>query len=181
MHLILVLLAFLAANPAAGQVRIARIGIVNSLKDMGLAVQTVENGSTGFNSYSLLINMDGVLNGEESWPGAKMHWCHQEIIASRDFEDFHCFFYFGGGASGGFVRDFSTLQHSNPGMMASMTADAGVLLRYRGNIDIALDWYAEIGMHLRKDENYVDKYNLSWYANGLLHCWMPCLTIYYKF
>ena len=37
MHLILVLLAFLAANPAAGQVRIARIGIVNSLKDMGLA------------------------------------------------------------------------------------------------------------------------------------------------
>lgn len=181
MPLTLAIMACLAVIPATAQVRIARIGVVNSLKDMGLAVQTVESGSTGFNSYCLLINMDGVISGDVSRPGAKIHWDHQEIIASREFDDCRWFFYFGGGASGGYVRDYSPLQQSNHGIMASMTADAGVLLRYRGNIDIALDWCAEIGMHLRKDESYVNKLNLSWYANGLLHCWMPYLTVYYKF
>lgn len=181
MPLILALLGCFVATEAAGQIRVARLGVVNSLKDLGFTIQTVESGSSGFNSYSVLLNMDGVIGGEEPWPGAKVHWCHQEILASRSFEDFHCYFYLGGGTSGGFVRDFNKLQHSNSGIMASMTADAGVLLRYHGSIDIAIDWCAELGLHLRRDETYVKKLNLSWYANGLLQCWMPSLTIYYKF
>lgn len=179
--IILTLIGCLVATQATCQIRISRVGVVSSLKDMGITLQTVKSGSTGFNSYSLLFNMYGVISGNETWPGIKLHWCHQEILASKEFRDCHCFLYLGGGACGGYVRDFSSLQHPNPGIMASMTADAGVLLRYRSDIDIAIDFSAEMGLHLRRDETFEKRMNLSWYANGLLNCWMPSLTIYYKF
>ena len=179
--LLAVIVTLVAGVPAAAQVRIARVGVVNSLKDLGIAIQTVESGSSGFNTYSLLLNLDGVITGDYPMPGAKMHWSHQEIVASRDFEDFRTFLYFGGGACAGFLRDTATKMHSNPGLMLSMTADAGVMLRYKGSIDIALEWSAEMGLHLRRDETYLDKMGLSWYANGILHSWMPYLTVYYKF
>ena len=69
---------------ASAQVRIVRMGVANSFKDMGICVQTVEEGSSGFNNYSLLVNLDKVISGDAPWPGAKMHWCHQEIVHSID-------------------------------------------------------------------------------------------------
>ena len=166
---------------ASAQVRIVRMGVANSFKDMGICVQTVEEGSSGFNNYSLLVNLGKVITGDAPSPGAKLHWCHQEIVHSIDRGEYRLSLYFGGGAVAGFVRDYSKLSIPNPGLMAGMTADAGLLLCYRGNVDIAIDWSAEMALHLRRDEVYNRQFNLSWYVNGLLHAWIPCLTIYYKF
>ena len=48
---------------ASAQVRIVRMGVANSFKDMGICVQTVEEGSSGFNNYSLLVNLGKVITG----------------------------------------------------------------------------------------------------------------------
>lgn len=179
---VLALMLNIFLSPVAGaQIRIPRIGILNSPKALGITVQTLENQSDAFNTFSLMADMDGIFTGEAKDPGARMCWIHGEPILKGVGDGFDYTFYAGAGASFGFVRDFGSTIHRNHGLTLAMASVAGVMLEFPGHIDLAIDFSAELGLHLRKDETYPDRTDLSWYANGILNCWMPQITLFYRF
>lgn len=178
--LFLTVALLLGCSEAFAQRRIERAGILNSPKGFGVSLGISQDDRGIYNTVSITADMEGILDGTEEYPGAKITWLHENVLKRgkiRDDVDYA--FFWGGGFSAGFVKDHGAANR-NHGIMAGMATGVGVVFIFSGRLDISASFSGELGLQLRKDENY-GTMDLSWYENGVLKAFIPQITLYYRF
>ena len=160
------------------------LGVFNSLKGIGAALELPAKDSSEFNSFALYAEIFGIPTGRCSEPGVKFNWSHNFILWDTEKDSTVYSIYAGPGISCGYMRDFelgkrkdkSLVLTKKPGVMTALSGTGGARFSFSGRIALDLSFTLDLGIFVRRDEA-LNNFDLNLYRNGLAQSLYPQLSI----
>lgn len=160
------------------------LGVFNSLKGIGAALELPAKDPSEFNSFALYAEIFGIPTGRCSEPGVKFNWSHNFILWNTEKDSTVYSIYAGPGISCGYMRDFelgkrkdkSLVLTKKPGVMTALSGTGGARFSFSGRIALDLSFTLDLGIFVRRDEA-LNNFDLNLYRNGLAQSLYPQLSI----
>lgn len=153
------------------------IGVWQGLKGVGISSHVPHNNGT-FNSYVVGVDFEKVLFSKSNIPGFAASFAHLlPVLPLRSREARSLFLYYGPGVMTGIVRDGD----KGVGFVACLSAVGGIRATFDKNIELALEWRANLGVHLTANRTESFMINSGLYRAGLARVYLPQLKIHYMF
>ena len=169
------LLPALAWKAPAQDAKSLSIGTFQSPKGIGLCMEVWQE-STSFDTFDIIADMFGVLNGSYSKPGIKATYCRDIILKHIDHDEYDVDLYAGPGVTAGYVRDI----HEPLSLVAGMTGSAGCRLFFDSRRVVVC---FELGLDLAAEVNRNNRFrtvDLTIYKSGILHSFYPQVRLLWK-
>ncbi len=174
-----------SASAGQNRLNIVRIGETSSFKGHSVSVLTTyDRRENSFLRFSATLDTYGMLRDKTLEPGVKVSVVYNTIIQNGTVnDDIVYIIYMGAGGVTGYLKDYYRESVRNHGVILGISPTVGGMLAFRGtNIELGLDFTAELALQLRKmEETSSGRLGLSWYANGLMRALIPQVSIYYRF
>ena len=169
------LLPALAWKAPAQDVKSLSIGTFHSPKGIGLCMESRQE-SASFDTFDIIADMFGILNGSHSKPGIKATYCRDIILKHFDHDEYDLDLYAGPGVTAGYVRDIN----EPLSLVAGMTGSAGCRLFFDSRrvvvcIELGLDLAAEVNRN-----NRFRNVDLTIYKSGILHTFYPQIRLLWQ-
>lgn len=160
-------------RPAAAQ---WQVGSSHSPKGLGLYVER-QDAAREISRGAFTLDFDGILSGETRRPGFRISY--EKLFLTPLYrlpDNTQVDFCYGPGLVGGVVRDGDF-----QGPMAALCGSLGVRFTFPERpFAVGLSWGLDLGIHLQRVEG--ENTNLlRFYRPGVLRCWLPSLTLSYRF
>ena len=128
-----------------------------------------------FSSFSLSVDLEGILSGKSSTPGTKFRYNYNlPLKMLKTGHGDHVLIYAGPGAALGYVRD----TNSRIGLMGGLAADIGCIVFLASKVSLSLEFGGELAFHLREDNRYGVK-DFKFYEAGVARIYLPQLRLQY--
>lgn len=153
------------------------VGIWQGLKGVGISSHVPhKNGS--FNSYVAGVDFEKVLFSKSNIPGFVVSYAHLLPVLPLKFRETRSLFlYYGPGVMAGIVRD----GEKGAGFAACLSAVGGIRATFDKNMELSLEWRANLGVHLTPNSTESFMVNSALYRAGLERVYLPQLKIHYMF
>ncbi len=169
------LLPALAWKAPAQEVKSLSIGTFHSPKGIGLCME-LKQESASFDSFDIIADMFGVLNGSHSKPGIKATYCRDIILKHSSYDEYDLDLYAGPGITAGYVRDINEPMS----LVAGMSGSAGCRLFFDSRRVVV---YLEFGLDLAAELNRNNRFrnvDLTIYKSGILHVFYPQVRLLWQ-
>ncbi len=169
------LLPALAWKAPAQEVKSLSIGTFHSPKGIGLCME-LKQESASFDSFDIIADMFGVLNGSHSKPGIKATYCRDIILKHSSHDEYDLDLYAGPGITAGYVRDINEPMS----LVAGMSGSAGCRLFFDSRRVVV---YLELGLDLAAELNRNNRFrnvDLTIYKSGILHVFYPQVRLLWQ-
>ncbi len=163
---------------------ITRIGETSSFKGHSISLITTSGRKeNAFLKFSAGLDTYGIISHKTISPGGKLSLTHNTILKNSYInDDIAYILYMGAGGVVGYLKDYYRETIKNHGVIMGVSTTLGGLVAFKkSNIELGLDFTADLALQLRKMEENENRLGLSWYANGLLRAIIPQISIYYRF
>lgn len=163
---------------------VTRIGETSSFKGHSITLITTSNRKeNAFLKFSAGLDTYGIISHKTISPGGKLSVTHNTILKNSFInDDIAYILYMGAGGVAGYLKDYYRESIKNHGVIMGVSTSLGGIVAFRNsNIELGLDFTADLALQLRKMEETENKLGLSWYANGLIRALIPQVSIYYRF
>ena len=169
------LLPALAWKAPAQDAKSLSIGTFHSPKGLGLCMEVWQE-STSFDTFDIIADMFGVLNGSHSKPGIKATYCRDIVLKHIVREEYDLDLYAGPGITAGYVRDIN----EPLSFVAGMTGSAGCRLFFDSRRVVVC---FELGVDLAAEVNRNNRFrnvDLNIYKSGILHSFYPQVRLLWQ-
>jgi len=150
-------------------------GTFHSPKGVGLCME-VQQEINYFDSFDVIADLFGVLNGDYTRPGYKATYCRNIILKHFHHDEYKLDLYAGPGVTAGYVRDI----HEPMSLVAGLAGSAGCRLYFDSK---RLIIYLEAGLDIAAEFNRNNRFktiDLDIYKSGIMHLFYPQVRILYK-
>lgn len=171
----LILMPALALNAPAQDTASLGLGTFHSPKGIGVCMEFQQEPSS-FDSFDIVADMFGILQGSYSKPGIKATYCRDIVLKHFHHDDYKLDLYAGPGVTAGYVRDI----HEPFSYVAGMTGSAGCRLYFDKKKLIV---YLELGLDVAAEINRNNRFrniDLNIYKSGIYHAFYPQVRILYR-
>ena len=170
-----IIMPALALKAPAQDAKSLSFGSFHSPKGIGLCME-FQQEQAYFDTFDIIADMFGILNGDYSRPGYKATYCRDIILKHFHQDEYKLDLYAGPGVTAGYVRDI----HEPMSIIAGLSGSAGCRLFFDSrrlviNLELGLDLAAEINRN-----NRFKNIDLDIYKSGILHMFYPQVRILYK-
>jgi hypothetical protein len=170
-----IIMPALALEAPAQDSKSLSIGTFHSPKGIGLCLEIQQNRDY-FDSFDVIADMFGILNGDYSRPGYKATYCRNIILKHFHHDEYKLDLYAGPGVTAGYVRDI----HEPMSIVAGLAGSGGCRLFFDNK---KLVVYLELGLDLAAEINRNNRYkniDLDIYKSGIMHVFYPQVRILYN-
>lgn len=170
-----IIMPALAMEASAQGAKSFSIGTFQSPKGIGVCWE-LQQDLEFFDSFDIIADMFGILNGDYSRPGYKATYCRDIILKHFHHDEYKLDLYAGPGITAGYVRDI----HEPLSIVAGLAGSGGCRLFFDNKRLIV---YLEIGLDLAAEVNRNNRYktiDLDIYKSGIVHAFYPQVRILYK-
>lgn len=170
-----VIIPALSFEASAQEAKSFSIGSFQSPKGIGLCWE-LQQDLEFFDSFDIIADMFGILNGDYSRPGYKATYCRNIILKHFHHDEYKLDLYAGPGITAGYVRDI----HEPMSIVAGLAGSGGCRLFFDNKRLIV---YLEVGVDLAAEINRNNRYktiDLDIYKSGIVHAFYPQVRILYK-